>query len=249
MSLPHTMIVGGTRGTGRAIARSFIAEGHQVSVLGRRPPPESDQLQSGLSWRAVDVAEGAATVACFHDLVRAHGELTNLVFVQRYRGEGDEWDGELAVSVTATRRLIDLAAQHFAASGSIVIVASVAARYIALEQGPGYHVAKAAVVQLARFYATRLAGRGIRVNCVSPAVIVKEENQRFYDSHPELVEALKAASPSGRLVHAEDVADVVGLLCSRRAALLTGQELVLDGGISLVASQSLLRQLVTRSDS
>jgi len=239
----HTLVVGGTKGAGRTFASRVAAAGHHVSVLGRTTPAGAG-MPLTRHW-AVDVADRAALDAVLGDVWREQGAPTSVVLFQRYRGEGDTWAGELATVLTATRQVIEWAAAHAdpKAAASIVMIASTAAWLVATEQPVGYHVAKAALVQMARYYAVRLGPASIRVNVVSSGTIVKDESRSFYEAHPELVDLYKKITPLGRMCTASDIADVVMFLCGPEASFITGQNLVVDGGLSLRWHESLARDL------
>jgi NAD(P)-dependent dehydrogenase (short-subunit alcohol dehydrogenase family) len=115
--------------------------------------------------------------------------------------------------------------------------------YVASEQPVSYHMAKAAVTQMVRYYAVALGASGIRVNAISPGTIVKEEAKTFYRDHPDLEQLYRDIIPLGRMGTADDVANLAQFLLSERASFLTGQNIVLDGGVSLHAHESLARRV------
>jgi NAD(P)-dependent dehydrogenase (short-subunit alcohol dehydrogenase family) len=237
----HVLVVGGTRGIGRAVVRRFAGEAVAVSVIGRREPEEV-RLPNVRLW-PVDLAETGMLEETVTAVVESGGPLTAVVFLQRFRGEGDAWEGELAVSLTATRVIIDAATTRFAEEGSaIVVVCSNASRLVADEQSAAYHAAKAALWQLVRYYAVALGPAGIRVNAVTPGTVVKEENRAGYAAD-ELARAVEAATPLRRPGTSEDVAAAVAFLCGPDAAFVTGHDLVVDGGLSLLWQESLVRKL------
>jgi NAD(P)-dependent dehydrogenase (short-subunit alcohol dehydrogenase family) len=238
----HTLVVGGTWGIGRAVTRSFAESGGRVSVIGRREPAET--ALPNVRHLSVDVRDTPALRIAVADLVAEQGQFRNVVLLQRYRGDGDQWDGELDVSLTATRTIVDEVSERFAeGGGSIVIVCSNASRLVAPEQHVGYHAAKAALRQMARYYAVELGPTGIRVNCVTPGTVLKEESAAAHLASA-WTGAVVDATPLRRLGTPEDTAAAVAFLCSDAASFITGHELVVDGGLSLLWQESLIRRLV-----
>ena len=241
----HSLIVGGTRGIGRAVVRTFADAGHRVSVIGRRPAAERDQEIRETQYWTVDVVDEGAVSAALTDILERRGKLSNLVFLQRYRGQGDPWRGEIETTLTATRNIIERLAPEFNSAGSkaIVLVSSVIGRFVAGGQPLSYHVGKAGLNRMVRFFAVALGQRGIRVNGVSPFTILKEESRDFYLQHERLQTLYRTVTPLGRMGTAEEVARVIAFLCSADASFVTGQNIVVDGGISLVGQESLARRL------
>ena len=235
----HALVVGGTKGMGPASVGALVDSGYVVSVIARTVPPRSAHV-AGAHYLAADVLRRKKLTNVVAAMVAARGALAALVLFQRYRGTGDAYDGEIATSVTGTKDVVELAAPLFAESGgSIVIVSSVASRLVTRGQPVGYHVAKAALVQMARFYAVALGGQGVRVNSVSPGVVVREG--KFPDK--DLVARSKRMLPLARMGTAADVAGVVAFLCSPGASYLTGQDLVVDGGLSLLWAEDFFREI------
>src|SRR2546427_1058254 len=242
---PHTLVVGGTKGIGRAVARRLAGDGHAVSVIGRSQPPHDVDEPAVKSW-TTDVADLPHLRTTLSQIVRAQGPLSAAVLLQRYRGGGDDWAGEIGTSLTATRELIEWAGEHFEDLGSgkaIVVVSSIASGYVASEQPVSYHMAKAAMSQMVRYYAVSLGRKGIRINAVCPGTIVKEESKVFHAEHPEIEALYREIVPLGRMGTPEDVADLSAFLLSTRASFLTGQNIVLDGGVSLQSHESLSRRV------
>ena len=242
--MTHSVVIGGTRGVGREVVRLFAGQGHDVSVLGRRPAaPDTAAGEKVRCWTLDITAE--AELAAALDEVLERGTLTNLVFAHRFKGDGDPWEGELAASLSATRRIVERVAGAFdpEQGGSIVCTSSILSRLVADDQPVGYHVAKAGLAQMARYYAVALGPRGIRVNIVSPALYIKEESQEYYRNNPELCRGFSDITPLGRMGSAAEIASVIGFLCSRGASFVTGQDIVVDGGISLQAQPALSRKI------
>jgi hypothetical protein len=104
---PHALVVGGTRGIGRAVVRRLAADGHRVSIIGRSPAAGSDDPRVK-SWSA-DIADLPLLKTTLSAIVQAQGPLSAAVLLQRYSGGGDDWAGEIATSLTATRELAEWA--------------------------------------------------------------------------------------------------------------------------------------------
>jgi len=241
---PHTLLVGGTRGIGRATAKTFASDGDVVSVIARRRP--STAMPDGVECWTADLADGAGVRGALDDLIAARGPVHNVVFLQRYRGDGDPWSGEIDVSLTGTRLVIDSLQDRFATAGdrSIVIVGSFIGRFVVDNQPLSYHVVKAGLEALVRYYAVRLGPRGIRVNAVAPCTILKEESQDFYLNNEALLRLYRDITPLQRMGRAEEVAGVIRFLTTAEASFVTGQTIVVDGGISANALESTARRLL-----
>lgn len=241
----HSLIVGGTRGIGREVVGIFLEDRHTVSVIGRRTPSEQDRRLPGVHYWSVDVLDSQALSGVLSEIIQQNGKVNNLVLLQRFKGDGDKWDGEMATSLTATKNIIEGLVQHFSSSGnnSIVVVSSIADHFIAERQPVGYHVAKAGLFQMVCYYAVALGPRGIRVNCVSPCTTVKDENRDFYLKNEKLLELFKKTIPLGRMGTAAENAQVIAFLCSPKASFVTGQKITVDGGVSLLSQEALARKL------
>jgi NAD(P)-dependent dehydrogenase (short-subunit alcohol dehydrogenase family) len=241
----HTLVIGGSRGIGRTLVRVLAEGGQAVSVISRSAPAGLDDLPTVRAWPA-DVTDASALTAALSATVRQQGPISGVVLLQRYRGDGDDWAGELATSLTATRSVLEWVGEQSRLSDaaiSVVVIGSIAGSFIASEQPVSYHVAKAGITQLVRYYAVALGPTGVRVNSISPGTIVKEESQPLYQEHPELERLYRDIIPVGRMGTARDVADLAMFLLSERASFLTGQNIVLDGGVSLHGHEALARRV------
>jgi len=241
-----SMIVGGTRGIGLALSRRWSEEGQQLSIISRHVPAKENRL-SNAKYRSIDLLDTKTLGLEVAELGQTTGAINRLVFFQRYRGEGDTWEGELAVSLTSTKIFVDglVDCGHFAGEGqhSIVIIGSLASRFVTREQSLAYHVSKAGLVQLVRYYAVHLGSQGIRVNAVSSSAVIKDENRAFYECNQDVSDLYQEISPLGRMARSEDIVNAVDFLSSDHASFITGQELLVDGGLGLQWHESMARQI------
>jgi NAD(P)-dependent dehydrogenase (short-subunit alcohol dehydrogenase family) len=241
----HSIIVGGTKSVGRELAQIFAAEGQTVTAVGRTPcafPPADPGRIVGL---AADVAAPDDLLAALTRRVAEAGPVSSLVFLQRYRGTGDSWAGEMAVSLTATKVLIEGLAPAFAPDGdrSVCVVTSNAGTFVARNQTLGYHTAKAALRQMARFYAVKLGPQGVRVNVVAPCTFVKPESAAYFAGQAGLQKMYAQITPLARMGTAREVAEAVAFLCGPKASFITGQELAVDGGLGLMLQDAMAREV------
>lgn len=243
--MPHTMILGGTRGLGRELARLLGDAGHRVSVIGRRAPAEADHGFKNVKHWIADLAAGQSLNATLDAIVKERGNLNYLIFCQRYRGNEDPWKGEIEVSLNLTKAVIELMQDRFETAGdkAIVMVSSVFADFVGEGQAVSYHVGKAAMNQMMRYYAVNLGRKGIRVNAVTPFTFLKEESRDFYLKNERLHELYKEIIPLGRMSTSTDSAHVIAFLCSPPSSFINGQNIYVDGGLSLVWPETLARKL------
>ncbi len=238
----HALVVGGSRGLGRAVVRAFSDAGLAVTVFDRLAPLAEDADLRGVSRASVDLLDAASIDRALAPVLDGPGRPDRVVFLQRHRGDDDSWEGELAVGLAATRRIAEALGRVMPSGGAMVMVASAASRFIAEEQPAAYHVVKAGVVQLARYLAVTLGPRGIRVNAVSPAVFIKDESrQRDLERYRDVA----AATPLRRVPTVDEIARVILALCGPSFGIVTGQVIEVDGGLSLLAQASLIRRAET----
>lgn len=250
MKRKHTLVVGGTRGTGRVVVKTLAQEDHIVSVIGRKTFIESDRHIPNVEYWLLDLLDKDGRTKALTEMVNKNGKLNNLIFFQRYRDDGDDWSGEIETSLTATKQIIDCVVDEFddTSEKCIVIVSSIASHFIAAEQPISYHVAKAGIKHMACYYAVLLASKGIRVNCVSPGTVLKEESKNFYLKNRQLRDLYKQIIPLGRMCTSKEIANVVIFLCSEKSSFITGQDIVIDGGLSLIWQETLARKLASIND-
>lgn len=240
------LVTGAAGGIGRASAVAFAAEGANLVIadLKEQMLEETAQLcrAHGASVQAlvVDVADDAAPGALVDAAVKHHGRLDAAFNNAGIVGDNVDvadypdaaWDRVMDVNVRAVFRAMKAQIRQMrrqGGGGAIVNTASVASLQ-AMRLGSGYVAAKHAVLGLTRAAALDVVGDGIRVNAVCPGII--DTPLLEHGKHvPGLIEAMMASVPMARLGRAEEVARLVLFLASEEASYMTGQGVVVDGGV------------------
>jgi NAD(P)-dependent dehydrogenase (short-subunit alcohol dehydrogenase family) len=242
--MTHSVLIGGTKGLGRVVARQMAARGDLVSVIGRTESPSEDLRAGQIHNYKVDIDDKDALASTLAKIVDDNGKVNYCVFLQRYRGKGDDWVGEIQTTLTSTKNIVELLESEFTENedNGMVMVGSVFSKYVGEGQAISYHVAKAGLEQMMRFYALSLGSKKIRVNGIMPYTFLKEESKSFYESNKPLIELYSDITPLNRMATTEDSANVITFLCSPSAAFVTGQNIAVDGGMSLHWPESLTRR-------
>lgn len=245
MSHSHAVVVGGSRGLGLLVTDSFLARGMNVTVLSRTPASQHIG-NTRIRHVHVDLAQTASIQAALDGLPAAlpGSGLNYLVLCQRYRGEDDPWTGEIQVGLTASRQLIEGLTDSFSEVGdrAIGIVSSVYARFVGSSQPVGYHVVKAGLNAMVRYYAFSLGQRGIRINAIMPLTYMKDTSRAYYQSQARLMALYDQLVPLRRMGDAADSANALDFLCSEKASFISGQCLYVDGGVSAVWPEEIAKR-------
>jgi len=240
------LVTGSTGGIGLATARLLAAEGAQVVTSGRRdePPGVGEALHV-----AADLGRAGEPERLVRETESALGRVDCLVnnvglAVQRsFEDVSDEqWDELWQLNVMSYVRTIRavLPGMKERQGGVIVNVSSSAGKRPSTAM-PDYSVTKAAVLSLSRLIADLYGRDGIRSNAVAPGPTATEawleaggladqQAARTGKSHDDVLVAVAAGRPIGRLAEPEEVASVIAFLCSPRAAYVTGAAWSADGG-------------------
>jgi 3-oxoacyl-[acyl-carrier protein] reductase len=234
------VVTGGSRGIGRSIAAHLAEAGARVAVVARdeaRAKAAAAELSGeGHAGFGCDVADGGAVDALVKQVEKDLGSLDVLVNNAGVTGDNllvrlsdDEWDRVLDTNLKGTFNTIRAASRGMMRrrDGRIINITSV----VGLTGNKGqanYAASKAGVIGLTKSVAKELASRNILCNAVAPGYIETEMTAELGES---VREALLGQIALGRLGRGDDIASVVRFLAGPGAAYITGQVIVVDGGM------------------
>ncbi|MFF4845469.1 SDR family oxidoreductase [Streptomyces collinus] len=238
------LVTGGGSGIGRAIAQRWSAGGGHVTVLGRREEPLRETVKlieaAGGEADAVacDVRDATAVDAAVDQVAARHGRLDVLVnnAAGNFVVPGEQlspggWKAVVDIVLNGTFHCTRAAARHMLAHERGAIL-NVIAGY-AWHGHPGtVHsaAAKGGVLAMTRTLAVEWAARGVRVNCIAPGPTETEGAAAALWPDQAARDRVLGSVPAGRFTTPDEVAESAAFLISDRAAYITGDVLVVDGG-------------------
>lgn len=252
----RAVVTGGASGIGRATAKRFVEEGAAVSIIDLNEDALHEAAKDiGAQGYLADVTDPEGLRRAVDD---AASSMDGLTILFNNAGTGsqsplhewapEEWQRLVAVNLTGVYLGFRAAVPHIRAcgGGSIVSTASISGTRPAAGEAP-YAAAKAGVAALTASAALEY-GPDIRVNSVSPGMILTPLTEPLLQFFPHERDRFERTTPLGRIGEPADIADVVVFLCSNLARFITGQNLVVDGGLTLHGSgvDGIFEQLFSR---
>jgi 3-oxoacyl-[acyl-carrier protein] reductase len=238
------VVTGGSRGLGPAICTRLADEGAKVVVGYRRRESEAREVvESIVSTRgearaiALDVRERRSVDEAMREVTSTLGRIDVLVCSAGINRDGafaamprEDWDDVLKTNLDGTMFCIRAVSRPMMArgSGSIVAVSSIAGVRAAPGQA-NYAASKAGVLALVRSVAAEVAHKGVRVNAVVPGAFAAGMLSRMPANHSA---SIREQIPMGRFGKPEELARAIAFLASDDASYITGQGLIVDGGLT-----------------
>jgi 3-oxoacyl-[acyl-carrier protein] reductase len=244
------LVTGSTSGIGLETARLLAAEGARVAVCGRaetrveearRDSGSALGLVADLSERDAPerlVAETESALGPVQCLVNNVGEAYQASFEEL---SDEQWDELWQLNVMSYVRCIRAVLPAMRPGGGVIVNVSSTAGKRPSTGMPNYSVTKAAVLSISRLVADVYAKDGIRCNAVTPGPtatqawladggLADQQAERTSKTREEVIRAVGAGRPLGRLARPEEIASVIAFLCSDRASYVTGAAWSADGG-------------------
>jgi 3-oxoacyl-[acyl-carrier protein] reductase len=230
------IVTGAARGIGLAIAGLLAQRGARVIVWDRDVTPLQGNGFTPDTAEVVDVASYPAVESAFNRALARFGSIDILVNNAGINGPIaptwdyplEDWDRVIAVDMTAVFYASRLAARHMRErrQGRIITVSSIAGKE-GVPNISAYSAAKAGVIGFSKALAKELADASVTVNCIAPAMTATEMLATMTEEH---IRNMKAKIPMGRLVEADEVAELAAWIASPACSFTTGFVFDITGG-------------------
>jgi NAD(P)-dependent dehydrogenase (short-subunit alcohol dehydrogenase family) len=245
-ALPVVWVVGGSGDLGRAVALQLEPAYNVVNLSRRSAGSNSGRLHNVRVDLSVAVRVRAAVSALLREDVPR-----GVVFCQRYRPSPKARDAGILAAVTtevlASQAIIEqiLASRKTAARRrapvSVVVVSSANANLMSEDLPFWYHLLKASQLQLTRYYSALSRGHGrLHINCIAAGTFLKQPLSSYPTSRQAFLKRLARRTAAQRVAGVQDIARLVQWLISDDAAVLNGQILTVDGGLSNILQETLI---------
>ena len=236
------VITGGAAGIGLASAEYLTGKGvncllmdlnEQVGEIARKLSPGNIGICGNVldaDYRKRAVAEAEKRFGGVDILINSAG----IVALEKAEAISEQdWDKTISVNLTASFRMAQTVGQHMIehkTPGVIINMASQAG-IIALDKHVAYCASKGGVIAMTKVLAYEWGKYGIRVNCVSPTVVLTELGHKAWDGPAG--DAFKKEIPAERFAEPNEIAAAIAFLCGTDAGMITGHNLVVDGGFTI----------------
>jgi NAD(P)-dependent dehydrogenase (short-subunit alcohol dehydrogenase family) len=237
------IVTGGTRGIGRSIAEGFVAAGAKVAVASRKADAcaEAESALRAMGGEAIGVPTHMGDIAAINQLVdRTVDELGRLDIVVNNAANAltlpfgqlteEAWEKSLGTNLRGPVFLVERALPHLEASGNAAILNVISAGAFLFSANTAmYAAAKAGLMAMTRSMAASFAEKGIRVNALAPGTV---DTDMVRNNGPEAAASMANAAFMRRAAHPDEMVGPALLACSDAGSFMTGQVLIVDGGLT-----------------
>jgi 3-oxoacyl-[acyl-carrier protein] reductase len=243
----RAVVLGGTRGIGRAIAETLAAEGADVAVCARNAE-QVEEAVAALSKRgvratgaAVDIAKGADLRTWIEDVAKTLGGVDILVSnasALTMGAHAEAWESLLKIDILGAMNSFEAARPHLEKAAAergdaaFVMISSVSAAEA--QNGNAYGAIKAALIHYAKGLSRECAKKKVRVNVVSPGTVYFKGGvwHMIEQNMPDRYNAAMKSNPTGRMGTPQEIANAAVFLASPLSSFTTGANLIVDGAIT-----------------
>jgi 3-oxoacyl-[acyl-carrier protein] reductase len=243
----NAVVLGGTRGIGRAIAETFAAEGTNVAICARNPDQVKDAVASlkdkgvRATGAAVDITDGTALKSWVEKVGNELGGIDALVSNAGAMAQGGDpvsWESNFKLDILGAVNAFDAALPFLQKSAekngdaAFVIISSVSAAET--DNSSSYGPIKAALIHYAKGLARQHAKRHIRANVVSPGTVYFKGGvwNMIETNMPQVFKGAMERNPMGRMATPQDIANAAVFLASPASSFTSGINMLVDGSIS-----------------
>lgn len=239
MQNKNAVLCGASQGLGNTIAKKLFENGWSVHILDLVPKEDPH-----FTFYECDVSNFESTKKCINEIIGKHKTIDALINCIRYRKKAkqpacfsEEWKKGIDVDLHTFFNACSLVCDHMKNIGSgcsIINISSVLSECITLTEPVSYHASKAAINQLTRYLAVQYGPFNIRVNAISPGLISNHHSEKS-SSNPDasLYAKLARHIPLRRTGDPKEIAELVLFLASATSSFITGQNIVIDGGLMI----------------
>lgn len=236
------IITGGAAGIGYATAEFFYKKGANVILADLNPKVEEIAKQFGKQGIGIagDITNDAYRKEVLKKGIETFGEVNILInsagIVALEKAESlseADWDKTMDINLKASFMMAQMVGAYFIQNkiaGSIINMASQAG-VVALDKHVAYCCSKGAIIAMTKVLAYEWGQYGIRVNAVSPTVVLTELGHKAWDG--EVGDRFKQEMTSKRFAEPDEIAGTIAFLCSESARMITGHNLLIDGGYTI----------------